>query len=461
MASSTAFDLLVIGGGSGGVSCADRAASRGARVAVIEEGRLGGTCVNVGCIPKKIMYNTSYLAEAVEYAREYGFNIKQEGRPSLDYAALKKKRDAYITWLNGAYEDSLREEKIALIRGRGRFTGPRTVEVNGIEYTGERIVIAVGGLPSPVNIPGGELAINSDDFFALDKLPAKVAVVGAGYIAVELAGVLNGLGSETHLFIRYDSALRKFDTIIQEHAMDELEQNGVTVHRHSIVSRLSKEPTGTIAVHVGSQSAPLSGFDHVLYAIGRVPNTHALGLDTCGVQVDAAGYIRTDEFEKTNVDRIFAIGDVNGKIELTPVAVAAGRRLADRLYGGPGFRDSHLDYTNVPTVVFNHPPIGTVGITEDEARAKASAEHPVKVYSTAFPNMFYSMCEREHKPQTAMKIVCLGKDERVVGVHMIGRACDEIIQGFAVAVKMGARKADLDSCVAIHPTAAEEMVTMR
>lgn len=205
----------------------------------------------------------------------------------------------------------------------------------------------------------------------------------------------------------------------------------------------------------------MSGFDHVLYAIGRVPNTHALGLDTCGVQVDAAGYIRTDEFEKTNVDRIFAIGDVNGKIELTPVAVAAGRKLADRLYGGPGFKDSHLDYTNVPTVVFNHPPIGTVGITEDEARAKASAEHPVKVYTTAFPNMFYSMCEREHKPQTAMKIVCLGKDERVVGVHMIGRACDEIIQGFAVAVKMGARKADLDSCVAIHPTAAEEMVTMR
>ncbi|SPQ99414.1 Glutathione reductase [Plasmodiophora brassicae] len=455
-AADRSFDLLVLGGGSGGLGCARRAASYGARVAIVEQGPLGGTCVNVGCVPKKVMFNASTLGESLDDARDYGFNVEEN--VTHDYPPLKSKRDSYIKRLNGIYETNIAKDNITLIRGTARFTSPTSVAVQGLEYFGERIVIAVGGKPAPVSIPGGELAINSDTFFKLSSLPPKAAIVGAGYIAVELAGIYSGLGCETHLFIRYDSALRKFDTMIQQRMMEELERHGVIIHRRSRITRISKnDSTELHSVHL-ADDAVAEGFGHVLFAIGRIPNTADLGLENCGVKMNEGGYIPTDEYEKTNLDHIFAIGDVNGKMELTPVAIAAGRKLADRLFGGPVHAKARLDYSFVPTVIFNHPPIGTVGLAEDEARATYGSEN-IRIYQSSFTNMYYSVCE--HKPKTVMKVIVAGPEERVVGLHMIGMGCDEILQGFAVAIKMGARKADLDNCVAIHPTAAEELVTMR
>eukprot|EP00474_Spongospora_subterranea_P008536 CRZ08994.1 hypothetical protein [Spongospora subterranea] len=453
MSTMASFDLLVIGGGSGGLACARRAASYGARVAVVEHGPLGGTCVNVGCVPKKVTFNASSLAEGIVDAKDYGFSV--DAPSSIDYGYFKEKRDAYIKRLNGIYERNLEKEKVTLIRGNAKFSSPTSIDVDGVEYEASKFVIAVGGKPSPVTIQGGEHALNSDDFFKLKSIPKKVAVVGAGYIAVELAGIYNGLGAETHLFIRHGSALRKFDSMIQKHVMDELNSNGVIVHTSTDIKKISKQTSDNhVSLHTDSQV--ISGFEHVMYAIGRIPLTAELQLDKCNVKLDSRSYIPTNAFEETNVPHIFAIGDVNGKMELTPVAIAAGRKLSDRLFGGDKHAKSMLDYSAVPTVVFNHPPIGSIGLTEAEARVAYS---DVKVYTSEFTNMYFSMCER--KPKTAMKIICAGSEEKVLGIHMIGLGVDEILQGFGVAVKMGATKADIDRCVAIHPTSAEELVTMR
>jgi glutathione reductase (NADPH) len=443
-------DLIVIGGGSGGLACAQRAARRGARVAAIEGGRLGGTCVNVGCVPKKVMWHASDLAHLIEDAEGYGFTV---GEVTHDWSLLKQRRDAYVARLNDIYANNLAKLDIETVEGWGRLTGPGTVQVGERELRAEHIVIATGGQPRIPAVPGAGLGISSDGFFELEALPRRVAVAGAGYIAVELAGVLAGLGAEVSLLVRHDGVLRDFDPLIREHLADELRRAGVDLRIHSTVKRVTEEG-GSKTLHL-ADGTTLSGVDTLLWAIGREPAVAGLGLDHAGVETDEDGYVLTDAYQNTNVPGIYAIGDVTGRAQLTPVAIAAGRRLADRVFGD--MPDRHLKYENIATVVFSHPPIGTVGLTEIEAHAR-HGEDQVKIYQAVFTPMFNQLTQA--KPKTAMKLVTVGPEEKVVGCHVIGPGADEMMQGFAVAVRMGATKQDFDDTVAIHPTAAEEFVTM-
>ncbi len=449
--SSGKYDLIVIGAGSGGLAAAQRAAEYGASVAVVEAGRLGGTCVNVGCVPKKVMWQAAELAHAVDDARDYGFDVESRAH---DWHALKTARDGYIERLNGIYARNLERRGVTLLRGTGRLRDRNTVEVEGVVHRAERIFIATGGRPEWPDIPGAELGITSDGFFELDACPRRVAVVGSGYIAVELAGVLAALGAEVTLVVRRDGVLRRFDAMLREYLQESLDADGVHLVTHCAPGALRKETDGSLTF-VSDTGATYGGFDAVLWAIGRAPNVESLDLGNAGVETDADGRIRVDEWQQTTADNIFALGDVTGRVELTPVAIAAGRRLADRLYGG--MQDRRLDYENVPTVVFTHPPIGTVGLTEAEARERYPED--VKIYSEAFTPMYHAITERKRK--SAVKLVCAGPDERIVGLHVIGIGADEMLQGFAVAVKMGATKKDFDDTVAIHPTTAEELVTLR
>lgn len=445
------FDLVCIGGGSGGLAAAQRASEYGAKAAVIESGRLGGTCVNVGCVPKKVMWNAAQLAHGLHEARDYGFAVESGGH---DWAALKAGRDAYVQRLNGIYAGNLERKGIAWLRGRGRFVDAHTLEVDGQRVTARHVVIATGGYPARPDIPGAELGIDSDGFFELATCPKRVAIVGSGYIAVEIAGVLASLGAKVSLFVRHDRVLRHFDAAIAEALMTQMQADGLEIVTQAVPAAVEAQPDGgkTLVVADGRRFAD---FDTVLWAIGRAPAVEGLGLAAAGVAQDDQGYLPVDEWQATNVPGVWAIGDVTGRAPLTPVAIAAGRRLADREFGGMAGRK--LDYRGIATVVFSHPPIGTVGLTEDEARAQHG--DAVKVYRSGFVPMYYALGAR--KPRALMKLVCVGPEERVVGLHVIGQGADEMTQGFAVAMKMGATKQDFDDTVAIHPTAAEEFVTMR
>jgi glutathione reductase (NADPH) len=464
MTASYDFDFIVIGGGSGGIAASKRAAGHGKKVAVIERARWGGTCVNVGCVPKKIMFMTSTMAEQMRHdATHYGF-VQPEVR--LDYPLLKKRRDAYILRLNNIYNGGLDSAGVTKILGDGTFVDPHTVAVTSDgqtqNITGEKILIAVGGRPDWPDIPGIELSITSDGFFEMEELPAKAVVVGAGYIAVELAGVLNGLGVDTHLVVRKHKALRTFDDDITDHLDKEMIRQGITIHRNTNgLSKIEKQEDGKKTVYmVAGETPSIADADIVLYAPGRVPNTESLNLEKAGVEVvEGKTYIKADEFQNTTSESVFALGDVCGKVELTPMAIAAGRRLADRLFAAKP--EAKAGYDMVPTVVFSHPTIGTIGMTEREAVAKYGEEN-IKVYKAKFPNLYYGIfqVEPDEKPKTFMKLVCAGQEELVVGLHIIGMGADEMLQGFGVAMKMGATKADFDSTVAIHPTGAEELVTM-
>ncbi|MDH3282184.1 MAG: glutathione-disulfide reductase [Gammaproteobacteria bacterium] len=446
------FDFIVIGGGSGGIAAARRAAAHGARTALIEAGPIGGTCVNVGCVPKKVMWNTSRFAELLHDAGAYGFSIERRG---FDWNTIKTARDAYVARLNAIYDRGLEESQVARLTGHGRFTAPYTIEMDGRQFRGDHILIATGGRPVVPDLPGAELGITSDGFFELETQPAKVAVVGAGYIATELAGMLNALGSEVDVVLRKELLLRTFDATLRETVMEEMEAAGINIMTRISGLQLERDPDSRIRMlHKAGET--LSHYDCVLWAIGRRPNSDALDLDRAGVGTDAHGFITTDGFQNTNVTRVYAVGDVTGRTPLTPVAIAAGRRLADRVFGGQ--QDACLDYETIPSVVFSHPPIGTVGMTEEAARERFG-EHDVKIYQSRFTNMYYAVLDR--KSPTVVKLVTVGDAERIVGCHIVGDFADEIIQGFSVAVKMGARKADFDNTVAIHPTAAEELVTLR
>ncbi|MFI4889855.1 MAG: glutathione-disulfide reductase [Steroidobacterales bacterium] len=448
--SQAEFDLIAVGGGSGGLACAQRAALHGARAVVIEPGRLGGTCVNVGCVPKKIMWNTAGVALSLGDASDYGFAA---AATQHDWLALKARRDAYIARLNEIYARNLAVRQVELIRGAARFIDARTLDVNGERIRARHIVIATGGRPMRPELPGSGLGMTSDDFFAIERRPARVAVVGSGYIACELFDVLRKLGSDAELFIRKDTLLNHFDAMLGRHLMQEMRTHGAIIHERVIPAALVDESAGRTLVAADGRT--FGGFDAVLWAVGREPNVAALQLNRAGVAQDAHGHVLADGFQDTNVPGIHAIGDVTGVSPLTPVAIAAGRRLSDRLFGGKP--DSRLDYAMIPTVVFTHPPIGSVGASEAQARAVHG--DAVKVYSAEFTGMYYAVTER--KARSAMKLICVGPEERIAGCHVIGEGADEMLQGFAVAIRMGATKRDFDDTVAIHPTSAEELVTMR
>ncbi|KAL8996426.1 MAG: hypothetical protein Q9169_004074 [Polycauliona sp. 2 TL-2023] len=460
-------DFLVIGGGSGGLACARRASGQwGAKTIAVESNRLGGTCVNVGCVPKKVTWNAAAIAETLHEAAAYGFNIKETS--PFDFTTFKHKRDDYIKRLNGIYERNLEKDHVEYLHGRAHLLSKNEVEVvldNGSKETirAKRILLATGGHPNIPNTPGAELGITSDGFFDLETLPKRVALVGAGYIAVEMAGMFHHLGSETHLFIRHETFLRTFDPMIQETIIKEYERQGIHIHRNSSQSKIEKKDDKWMTMHYTDKSSPNGNtidLDCLLWAIGRSPEVEDLGLDKAGVKQNQKGQIIADDYQNTNVENIHSLGDVCGKIELTPVAIAAGRLLANRLFGGPEHKNAKLDYTNIPSVVFAHPEVGSIGLTEQEARDKFG-DDKVKVYKTDFTAMYYAMMPPEAKAPTAYKLICQGEEEKVVGLHILGSGSAEMLQGFGVAVKMGARKRDFDSCVAIHPTSAEELVTMK
>lgn len=448
---STHYDLIALGGGSGGIASANRAARYGAKCAVIESGALGGTCVNVGCVPKKIFWNAAAVRHNLKIAPEYGF-ANADG--TFGWATLKLARDAYIRRLNEHYAVGLHNNRVDLLHGHGYFVDAQHITVNNETYSADHIIIATGGQPIVPKIPGAHLGITSNDFFNLPSQPHKVAIVGGGYIAVELAGVLKGLGSDVSLLIRRGHFLDSFDAILRDTLMDTMLRSGVDIRTYREVTELKRDTTGLTLILRDDET--ISNLDCVIWAIGRAPNTAHFGLEKTGVIIDSAAYIPTDAYQNTNVPGLYAIGDVTPKPALTPVAIAAGRRLADRLFGGA--TDRHLEYQLIPTVVFSHPPIGTIGLTETQVREKHNHED-IKIYQTRFTPMQQAFSAEPTK--TVMKLITVGKDEKIVGLHIIGEGADEMLQGFAVAIKMGATKADFDNTVAIHPTSAEELVTLR
>ena len=444
------YDYIAIGGGSGGLASAQRAAEYGARVAVVEPGRLGGTCVNVGCVPKKLMWTAAELGHALEDARGYGFDLVVNGH---DWPRLKAARDAYVERLNGIYAANLEKRKVAWLKGAARFVDAHTLAVGDEVVTAPHIVIATGGRPAVPDLPGAGLGISSDGFFELPTRPGNVAIVGSGYIAAELAGIFAALGSRVSLFVRHDRLLRNFDVMLSAALGREMAAQGIELVPHAVPAALARAG-GATELKLADGRA-YGDFDCVLWAIGRSPASGHLGLDRAGVALYDDGVVITDKFQNTNVAGVYAIGDVTGREALTPVAIAAGRRLADRLFGGQAER--HLDYELIPTVIFAHPPIGSIGLTE--AAARELHGDAVRTYTTGFVPMYHALTEAKRRVE--MKLVCVGESERIVGLHVIGYGADEMLQGFAVAVKMGATKRDFDATVAIHPTVAEELVTLR
>ncbi|MFI4879004.1 MAG: glutathione-disulfide reductase [Steroidobacterales bacterium] len=446
------YDLIVIGAGSGGLAAAQRAADYGARVAIVESGPLGGTCVNVGCVPKKIMWNAAETGAALHAAPGYGFQL-DVGRH--DWGLLKQRRDAYIHRLNGIYAANLAKRNVELVRGRAAFLDATSVSVAGRTLRATRVLIATGGRPSIPAIPGADLGITSDGFFGLHERPQRVAVVGAGYVAVELAGIFRHLGSATTLVIRGERILRAFDPMLGEATLGLMRDAGVSIASDATPVALARDADGALTLEVAG-GRHLGPFDCVLWAIGRSAEVEDLRLGHAGVRLDQHGHIETDRYQATSNPAVFAIGDVTGRVALTPVAIAAGRRLADRLYGGQA--DRHLDYDNIPTVIFGHPPIGTVGLTEAAARERYG-NASVRVFRASFLPLYHVLTSA--KPRCEMKLVTAGTEERIVGLHVVGQGADEMLQGFAVALRMGATRKDFDDTVAIHPTSAEEFVTMR
>lgn len=446
------FDYLAIGAGSGGIASANRAAIRRAKAAVIEAKAVGGTCVNVGCVPKKVMWYGAHIAEAIKYSPSYGFDLEQKG---FDWATMVKNREAYIERIHGGYHRGFQSNGVEFIEGFAKFVDQRTVEVNGEQITADHITIATGGRPLIPDIPGAEHGIDSDGFFALTEQPKKAAVIGAGYIAVEIAGVFHALGTDTHLMVRRDRPLRTFDKDLTDGLLERMKQDGPELHTETTVREVVKQDNGTLTLNFENGQS-MDGVDCLVWAIGRVPSTDKINLECTGVELDSDGFINVDKFQNTNVQGIYAVGDNTGAAALTPVAIKAGRLLAERLFNN--MPNAHMDFENIPTVVFSHPTIGTVGLSEEDAKLKFGEEN-ITVYKSSFAAMYNAVTP--HRALSYFKLICHGKEEKVVGIHGIGEGMDEILQGFAVALKMGATKADLDSTVALHPTSAEEFVTLR
>ena len=445
------YDIIAIGGGSGGIATMNRAGEHGAKAAVIEEKKLGGTCVNVGCVPKKIMWYGAQIAETFhQFGEDYGFKTTDL---NFDFATLRRNREAYIDRARSSYDGSFKRNGVDLIEGHAEFVDSHTVSVNGELIRAKHIVIATGAHPSIPDVPGAELGGSSDDVFAWEELPESVAILGAGYIAVELAGVLHTFGVKTDLFVRRDRPLRGFDSYIVEGLVKEMERTNLPLHTHKVPVKLEKTAEG-ITIHFEDGTSHTAS--RVIWATGRRPNVKGLQLEKAGVTLNERGFIQVDEYQNTVVEGIYALGDVTGEKELTPVAIKAGRTLSERLFNGK--TTAKMDYSTIPTVVFSHPAIGTVGLTEEQA-IKEYGQDQIKVYKSSFASMYSAVTS--NRQESRFKLITAGSEEKVVGLHGIGYGVDEMIQGFAVAIKMGATKADFDATVAIHPTASEEFVTMR
>ena len=450
------YDLIALGGGSGGLAAAERAAQLGKRVLLIEPNPLGGTCVNLGCVPKKLMWYGAQVAESLRNAAGFGFDVEVK---NFSWKTLVDARRARVKGIGDWWQGYATQDLgIELLKGHGRFVDAHTIEVNGSTYSAPHIVVSTGGRPFVPPVPGAELGITSDGFFALDEQPKRVAILGGGYIGVEIAGLMRAFGSEVTLADIAPRVLMPFDLMLSETLSEHMRHEGIALHLPFRTAGLRKTGAGIFidgAEIDGIGGEVLGPFDCVIWAAGRKPNTDAIGLEAAGIERQANGFVPTDAHQNTNVAGVYAIGDITGRMALTPVAVAAGRRLMMRLFAGQ--TEAKLDYDNIPSVVFSHPPMGTVGLTEAQAREQFGSA--VSVYQTNFTPMKYAMSA--HKAPTAMKLVCAGVDEKVVGVHIIGDGADEMMQGFGVAVKAGLTKADFDNTVAIHPTSSEELVTLK
>jgi glutathione reductase (NADPH) len=448
--SSYDYQLFVIGGGSGGVRAARIAANLGARVAIAENFRYGGTCVIRGCVPKKLLVYAAHFAEDFADAQGFGWTVPP---PEFSWPKLIEAKNKEITRLSGLYENNLVGSKVTVMHGAAHVVDAHTVAVNGQQLTAEHILIATGGTPFVPQIPGIEHALTSNEVFDLPQLPRRVLIVGGGYIAVEFAGILNGLGAQVTLCYRGEQVLRGFDDDVRAHLFDEMVKKGITVLLHQDVARVDKRADGSLSVGVTGAQASSHGVDAVLYATGRVPNTGGLGLAEAGVALDKAGGVVVNAFGQSSIPSIHAVGDVTNRIALTPVAIREGAALANTLFGP---NPVSADLTTVPSAVFSQPSIGTVGLTE----AQALAQHgEIDIYSSKFRNMRHTLSGRDER--TLIKLIVDTASQRVLGAHMVGTDAPEIIQGLAIAIRMGATKADFDATVALHPSAAEEFVTLR
>lgn len=446
------YDFIAIGGGSAGIASANRAAEYGKKALIIEEKAVGGTCVNVGCVPKKIMWYGSQLNEDIKrFGPEYGIQVDNQ---TLDFETLRKSREAYIDRVHNSYFSGFESRGTDFIEGHANFIDNHIVEVNGEQYYGEHIAVVTGGRARLLDIPGIEHVDVSDDFFAWETLPKSVVLIGAGYIAVELAGVLNGLGVETTLAVRKERPLRDYEPTIIDALTEEMQAVGVKILTHHNVAEIVKNNDDQLTVNF--QEGDSLTAEKVIYAIGREPNTDKLAIENTDIALDDKGFIKVNDYHETNVPGVYAFGDVIGKVELTPVAIKAGRTLSDHLFNGAD--KFYIDYDMIPTVIFSHPPIGVMGYTEAQAKEKFGADK-VKTYESSFADMYSAATS--NRRTVKMKLVVVGDEERVVGLHGIGFGMDEILQGFAVAINMGATKAQFDQTIAIHPTGAEEFVTMK
>ena len=445
------FDLFVIGGGSGGVRAARMAAQRGARVAVAEGGAMGGTCGNVGRIPKRLYSYAAHYGEAMQEARGFGWPVQA---PAFDWATLKANRAREISRLNSVYGNLLTGSGVQIINGWARLDGPQAVAVNGQVHSARHILVATGGQPVVPDIPGREHVISSDDIFDLDPFPRRLLVVGGGYIACEFASIFNGLGARVTQLYRGEQVLRGFDEEVRDFIAAQMRGHGVDLRVNADVAALSRGPGG---LQVKLQDGESLEVDAVLYATGRSPLVDGLGLAEAGVAQDRQGAITVNERYLSSVPSISAVGDVIGKVQLTPVALGEAMVVVDRLFGPPaGKAARQMSYEFIPTAVFTHPSIGTVGWTEAQARERFGA---VRIYRSEFRALRHTLSGSHER--TLMKLVVDDASDRVVGLHMVGADAGEIVQGFAVAMKAGATKAVFDATLGIHPTAAEEFVTMR
>ncbi len=441
------YDLFVIGGGSGGVACARTSAALGAKVGLAESDRLGGTCVNRGCVPKKLLMYASHAAEDLCNAESLGWSCRGA---SFDWAELRNGVQAELRRLNGIYDGLLEKFNVHVYQNSARFIDAKTVQVGNQKITADRFMVATGGTPFLPDFLGREHAIVSDDAFLLEKLPKKMAIIGGGYIALEFASIFQGLGVEITLIARSARLLRGFDADLAEHLRAEQVKKGIIIKCASSVERIDKSTDG---LRVFCEECDSKTFDQVLFATGRKPNSSGLGLSKIGVSINDTGAIKVDDRMQTSIKNIYAIGDVTNRINLTPVAINEGRIFAANHFGG---EDRRMDYSNIPTTIFSQPPLGTVGLSEAQAREK---NDNVVIFKSVFRPMKYSLGRVDE--QTLMKLVVDGTTDRVLGVHMVGPDAGEILQGFAVALKTGATKTDFDRTIGIHPSSAEEFVTMR